>query len=143
MRAQKIDHHPNRNRGEDNRRQRIKPDSIWPRNLGTSRAKHDDPEHGEQRADQQAELDVTDDALKTFRQQEQIYDQQLQNDGVRRHPLLVLTAEQAKQPMVFTHRHRYSRADPCHRADRRDQTQANDRADNPAAAGAKNVFTRD
>ena len=45
--------------------------------------------------------------------------------------------------MIFAHRHADPGSDPCHRADCRNQAEANDRAGNPPAVRPKNMFTSD
>ena len=67
--AQKINHHPKGNRSENDRRPRIKPNAVRPRNIRSRRAQDNHSDDCEERAKQKRELNVNDDQLETARQQ--------------------------------------------------------------------------
>src|SRR5438552_10665943 len=74
VRAQEINHHPNRDGGKNEWRQGIGPDTIGPLHAGMGRAQDDYAQNGEQRAEQQTELNVNHDEFKTSLKQEHIND---------------------------------------------------------------------
>src|SRR5436309_15800582 len=58
LRAQKINHHPNRNSREHNRWERVSPDAVRTRQSRLSGAEDDDSNDRKQRTEQQTELNI-------------------------------------------------------------------------------------
>ena len=124
---------------ENHRRYRVSPGTVGPRQIGMRDAQLDHAEHGEERAEQQRELDEVEHRLEAARKQHQARDRKLKQDGVSRRAAGRPSGERPQHRNVLAHRHHDARPDPHHRADRGDQPEADHRADDAAAEFAEDV----
>ena len=96
--GQEIVHHEAGHEQENQRRYRVSPGAVGPRQIGMGDAQLDDAEHGEERAEQQRELDEVEHRLEAAREQHQARDRELKQDGIGRRAAGRSAGEQAAAP---------------------------------------------
>src|SRR4029453_7233814 len=81
---QEIVHHETCHEEENHRRYWRPPGAIGPRQMRLSDAQLYDSQHGEERAEQQGELDEIEHGLETAGEQHEVRDCKLEEDGISR-----------------------------------------------------------